>query len=40
MYRGMQYRFCSRDCLDKFEATPETYIGAAHDVRAHGEHHS
>lgn len=25
MYRGTSYQFCSRDCLDKFEADPEKY---------------
>jgi YHS domain-containing protein len=25
MYRGNAYRFCSRECLDKFEAEPERY---------------
>ena len=25
MYRGNSYRFCSRDCLDKFEADPDRY---------------
>lgn len=26
MYRGTEYRFCSRNCLDKFEAEPEKYL--------------
>ncbi len=26
MYAGNLYRFCSRNCLDKFEAQPERYI--------------
>lgn len=26
MHEGDLYRFCSRDCLDKFEANPEQYI--------------
>lgn len=26
MHEGQLYRFCSRDCLDKFEAEPEKYI--------------
>ena len=25
MFRGKSYRFCSRDCLDKFEAEPDRY---------------
>lgn len=26
MYEGNLYRFCSRDCLDKFEAEPGKYL--------------
>ena len=26
MHQGKLYRFCSRNCLDKFEAEPELYI--------------
>jgi len=26
MHQDQLYRFCSRDCLDKFEASPEKYI--------------
>ncbi|MCB0309181.1 MAG: YHS domain-containing protein [Bdellovibrionales bacterium] len=26
MHEHREYRFCSRACLDKFEATPEKYI--------------
>jgi len=26
MYHGMLYRFCSKNCLDKFDAEPEKYI--------------
>lgn len=26
MHRGHAYRFCSRDCLDKFEADPDRYL--------------
>jgi YHS domain-containing protein len=29
MHDGRQYRFCSRTCLDKFEANPEQYISRA-----------
>lgn len=25
-HQGMVYRFCSRDCLDKFEADPDRYL--------------
>lgn len=27
VYEGRQYRFCSRVCLDKFEANPQSYLG-------------
>lgn len=26
MHEGQLYRFCSRNCLDKFEAEPDKYI--------------
>ncbi len=26
MYQGRLYRFCSKDCLDKFDADPELYL--------------
>lgn len=26
MYQGLLYRFCSRNCLDKFETNPAHYI--------------
>jgi YHS domain-containing protein len=26
MYQGRQYRFCSRKCLDQFEAEPKRYV--------------
>lgn len=26
MHEGQLYRFCSRDCLDKFESDPEQYV--------------
>jgi YHS domain-containing protein len=25
-YNGLVYRFCSRECLENFEATPEQFI--------------
>ena len=28
---GTTYRFCSRDCLDKFEAAPGTFAAPAKD---------
>jgi YHS domain-containing protein len=27
VYQGKQYRFCSRNCLDKFDADPQQYLG-------------
>lgn len=30
-YDGHEYRFCSRECLDEFEATPEKFSN--HDER-------
>lgn len=27
MYEGREYRFCSRQCLDQFDAAPERYSG-------------
>ena len=38
MYQGVQYRFCSRDCLDKFDAAPAKYLGQAPKVMEHGSH--
>lgn len=35
MHEGRLYRFCSRNCLDKFEADPEQYA----KNQDHGEHH-
>jgi len=29
IYQGSWYRFCSRDCLDKFEADPAKYLTPA-----------
>jgi YHS domain-containing protein len=40
MYRGVEYRFCSRDCLDKFDASPEQYAGREPPATAHGGHSS
>jgi YHS domain-containing protein len=33
MHQGRQYRFCSRACLDKFEAHPERYLALTEGVR-------
>ena len=35
MHDGNLYRFCSRDCLDKFETDPGQYI----KNKRHGEYH-
>jgi Cu+-exporting ATPase len=39
-HRGQTYHFCSQSCLDKFRASPETYLspksGESH-LHAHGE---
>jgi YHS domain-containing protein len=32
-HQGRQYRFCSRACLDKFEANPEQYLALKAGVR-------
>jgi YHS domain-containing protein len=33
MYEGLLHRFCSRNCLDKFEASPQSFIHS----QQHGE---
>lgn len=33
MHLGQQYRFCSRTCLDKFEANPDQYLTKAGGAR-------
>ena len=40
MYHGAQYRFCSSDCLHKFEAVPETYLVKRVGASAHAGHRS
>lgn len=39
MYRGSLYRFCSRNCLDKFDAEPDRYAArpAEHEEGTHHE---
>lgn len=27
VHQGTQYHFCSRNCLDKFDANPQQYLG-------------
>jgi len=34
MYKGTLYRFCSRSCLDKFDAEPERYISVEKHSRS------
>ena len=36
-YNGTPYRFCSKNCLDKFELTPAKYVGP--QTEANNEHH-
>lgn len=36
MHDGNLYRFCSRDCLDKFETDPEQYVK---NQNHGGDHH-
>lgn len=33
MHHGTLYRFCSRNCLDKFEAEPDKYLKSAGATR-------
>lgn len=33
MYRGREYRLCSRACLDKFDANPDQYATAQGGAR-------
>jgi len=40
VYRGVQYRFCSRDCLDKFDASPEKYLVQQHEAMGQQGHPS
>ncbi len=39
-YRGAKYRFCSRDCLEKFDAAPDKYSGKLPQADGHGGHSS
>ena len=29
-YENKEYRFCSRECLDRFDASPEQFVTAQH----------
>lgn len=39
-FQGIQYRFCSAHCLNKFKADPKKYVAGAahHDDHGHGHH--
>ncbi len=39
VYRGKAYYFCSTDCRDKFEGTPQQFAGEESGRAAGGEHH-
>ncbi len=39
MHRGALYRFCSRDCLEKFEANPDKYLESAPASSSMGPDH-
>jgi len=34
MYQGMLYRFCSKSCLDKFDADPSFYFNKEKESRS------
>lgn len=38
IYDGLVYYFCSSDCRDKFEASPNSYIKPTHVPPQTGEH--
>ena len=40
VYQGVQIRFCSRVCLDKFDASPDKYRGQPPKVAAAHAGHS
>ena len=40
VYRAVSYRFCSRACLDKFDATPDQYAVQAKGGGIHQGHPS
>jgi YHS domain-containing protein len=33
VHEGTEYRFCSRNCLDKFDAEPAHYLSQKADTR-------
>lgn len=40
MYRGAKYRFCSRACVEMFDAAPDKYMGKLPQAAGHGGHSS
>jgi YHS domain-containing protein len=38
VHESREYRFCSRECLDKFEANPSSYTQQASTPHSHGGH--
>lgn len=36
MFRGRLYRFCHRNCLDKFEANPKSYLETDKEAHVQG----
>ena len=39
-YRGTEFRFCTRSCLDKFDANPQQYLAGAQQNSSHGSRNS
>lgn len=39
LYQGKAYYFCSATCRDKFEATPQQWVGEEPSAAPEGEHH-
>ncbi len=40
IHNGTAYHFCSESCRDKFNESPEQYVGEAHaEAHEHGHHH-
>jgi len=40
VYHGKDYYFCSKHCLDKFEATPQNYVAEKNDSSSHTHRHT
>lgn len=39
VHEGRVFYFCSRDCRERFEAVPESYLAADRSTPAEKEHH-